>query len=67
MEITTNILESTIQLQLDEIPIDYHIQFDFTGKVYAFHPLIFDLPEAAQKMILGEDLLQQRGRVVVLG
>lgn len=55
MEKSLKVLESTLRLKIKESIIDYKISYDITGKVYKTTPLIFQLPEIAQQLVLGKN------------
>jgi hypothetical protein len=46
--------QHAIQITIDDKPIDYLLTVDETGHVYEAKPMIFELPEAAQKLFFGK-------------
>jgi len=50
-----NILENIFRYNFEGTVIDYQVKYDVTGKVYDAVPLVYNLPENAQRLILGEN------------
>ena len=46
--------QHSIQIIIDNKPIDYLLTVDVTGHVYEAKPVVFELPEVAQKLILSD-------------
>ena len=44
----------SVRINIDDKAVDYLLTIDETGHVYEAKPLIFDLPEATQKLFLGK-------------
>ena len=67
MNHTPKILENTIQFLAKRSEFDYAIQFDITGKIYEVKPLVYELPLAAQKLILSKahPFLERRNREII--
>lgn len=54
------ILEGLFRNHVDGITIDYQVRFDVSGKVYGSKALLFDLPETAQQLTLGEESREEK-------
>jgi len=57
------ILENIFRHTVVDIVIDYQISYDITGKVYKVVPLIYQLPESAQRLILGGDKEEKKQEI----
>jgi len=62
-----NILKNNIQLTINDEPIDYHVEFDITGKIHHVYPLLNDLPETAQKLMLSKYPEEMLSKINALG
>ena len=54
MALTFTPFQHALQITIDDKPIDYLLTVDETGHVYEAKPMVFELPETAQRLVLGE-------------
>ena len=57
------VLKNIFRYDFDNTSIDYQVTYDITGKVYNAIPVIYSLPENAQRLILGKNFKEKKEEI----
>ena len=61
------VLKNSFRHTIDDSVIDYHVHYDITGKIYEIKPLLYELPQSSQLLILGKNVEEKKNKIKHFG